>query len=414
MLPLIFSTIACLFHNPAIVLKPDHLFDGTATLQSGWIVVVDGNRIVAVGPASTVTTPPGARTIHLAGCTLLPGLIDAHTHLMLQPYDMATWDDQVSRQPMAERVCRATVHARANLMSGFTTLRDMGTEGAQFSDVGLKSAILKRVISGPRLLVTTRAIVASGSYAPRSFAPEWRIPQGAEEADGEHLREVVRRQIRAGADWIKVYADTPHGPGETPRPAFSLQELELVVATARDAGVLVAAHAQPKEGMRRATMAGVATIEHGDSGDLALFRLMAEKKIGYCPTMSMSEAYARYAGWKSGTPPPADIISKRASFRAALDSGVTIVNGSDMGVFAHGDGVRELELLVAHGMTPLQALHAATGAAAKALRVDHLVGRIQLGLEADLIAVEGNPCQEIGALRKVRCVMKNGELFKAP
>lgn len=414
MLALIFSTMSCLIHNPATVLKPDYLFDGTTTLQRGWLVVVEGNRITSVGPATSVTIPPGARTINLPGCTLLPGLIDAHTHLLLQPYNIATWDDQVSRQPMAERVCSATVHARANLLSGFTTLRDMGTEGAQYSDVGLKSSILKRVIPGPRLVVTTRAIVASGSYAPRSFAPEWRIPQGAEEADGEHLREVVRRQIRAGADWIKVYADTPHGPGETPRPAFSLQELELVVATARDAGVLVAAHAQSKEGMRRAALAGVATIEHGDGGDLEVFRLLAEKKIGYCPTMSMSEAYARYAGWKTGTPPPRDIVMKRTSFRAALDSGVTIVNGSDMGVFAHGDGAGELELLVTHGMLPVQAIHAATSAAAKALRLENQIGRIAQDFEADLIAVEGNPCQDIAALRRVRCVMKGGELYKTP
>ncbi|HJZ54212.1 MAG TPA: amidohydrolase family protein, partial [Gemmataceae bacterium] len=332
----------------------------------------------------------------------------------LYPYDQAKWNDQVLHEPQAERICRATTHARADLLSGFTTLRDLGTEGAGYADVGIKSAIEKGIIPGPRLIVTTKAIVATGTYAPRGFAPEWRLPQGADEADGEKLRTVVREQIRAGADWIKVYADFPHGPDGTPRPTFSLEELKLIVSTAKDAGVPVCAHAQSKEGMRRSALAGVETIEHGDHGDVEVFRLMAKQNVGYCPTLAAVESYARYAGWRSGTPEPKEVRSKRDSFKAALDSGVTIVNGSDIGVFAHGDGAKELELLVEYGMTPPQALKAATSTAATALHMGERIGTVKAGLLADLVAVEGDPTADIKALRKVRLVMKGGTLYKQP
>jgi imidazolonepropionase-like amidohydrolase len=399
-----------------ILLKPAQVFDGTtATPHAGWVVLVKGEKIAAVGPMSEVKAPAGTTVIELPGATLLPGLIDAHSHLLLHPYNEAKWDDQVLKEPLGERICRAVNHAKADLLSGFTTLRDLGTEGAGFADVGIKSAIDKGIIPGPRLLVTTKAIVATGSYAPRGFAPEWRIPQGAEEADGENLSQVVRAQIRGGADWIKVYADTPHGPAPGAKPAFSLDELKLIVATARDAGVPVVAHAQSKEGMRRATLAGVETIEHGDAGDIEVFRLLAKHNVAYCPTLAAAEAYARYfGGWQPTQPETKDLKSKRDSFKAALEAGVTIVNGSDIGVFAHGDGARELELLVDYGMTPMQALRAATVVAAKALHLEDKVGTVKPGLLADLIAVEGDPTKDIKALRKVTLVMKGGTLHKRP
>ncbi len=400
----------------AILLKPDRVYDGTADApRAGWAVLVQGNRIAAVGPVGELAVPAGARVIDLPGTTLLPGLIEAHSHLLLHPYDETPWDDQVLKEPLAERIARATVHARSDLLSGFTTLRDLGTEGAGFADVGIKSAIEKGIIPGPRLLVTTRAIVATGSYAPRAFAPEHAIPQGAEEASGDDLRRVVRAQIRAGADWIKVYADTPHGAGPGAKPAFSLAELQLIVATARDAGVSVVAHAQSKEGMLRAVQAGVATIEHGDGGDAEVFRLMAQKGVGFCPTLAAVEAYAKYFGDADpGSAGGSRLKAKRESFRLAREAGVWIVNGSDLGVFRHGDGARELELLVEHGLSPTQALQAATTVAAKALHLDAKLGAVTPGLLADLIAVEGDPTQSIGALRKVQLVMKDGILYKQP
>ena len=400
--------------DAAVLLKPDRVFDGaTATPHTGWVVLVRGDTIAAAGPAGEVKVPDGAKVIELPGTTLLPGLIDAHSHLLLHPYDETKWDDQVLKESVAERVCRATNHAKAGLLSGFTTLRDLGSEGAGFADVGIKAAIEKGVIPGPRLLVTTKAIVATGSYAPRAFPPEWRIPQGAEEADGENLRKVVREQIRGGADWIKVYADTPHGPAHGAKPAFSLDELKLIVSTAKDAGVPVVAHAQSKEGMRRAALAGVETIEHGDAGDVEVFRLMAKQNVGYCPTLAAAEAYARYfGGWQPGKPETKELKSKRDSFKAALEAGVTVVNGSDIGVFAHGDGARELELLVEYGMTPVQALRAATGVAATALHLEEKVGSVKAGLLADLVAVEGDPTKDIKSLRKVKLVMKGGVLYK--
>jgi imidazolonepropionase-like amidohydrolase len=401
--------------DPPVLLKPERVFDGTtAAPHAGWVVLVRGDRIAAAGPADSVTVPKDARVIELPGATLLPGLIDAHSHLLLHPYNEAPWDEQVLKEPLAERVCRATNHARANLLSGFTTLRDLGTEGAGYADVGIKRAIDKGIIPGPRLLVTTKAIVATGTYAPRDFAPEWRIPQGADEADGANLRTVVREQIRGGADWIKVYADVPYGPGRGSKPSFSLEELKLIVETAKDAGVPTVAHASTREGMRRSALAGVGTIEHGNDGDIEVFRLMAKQNVGFCPTLAADEAMARYSGWRPGTPEPGRLRGKRDTMKAALEAGVTIVNGSDIGVFAHGDGARELELLVEFGLTPVQALKSATSVAATAMHRDGKIGTVKAGLLADLVAVEGDPTKEIKALRKVKLVMKGGTLYKGP
>jgi imidazolonepropionase-like amidohydrolase len=399
------------------VLKPDRVFDGSSLqAHAGWIVVVKGERIDKAGPASEITAADGAQVIALPGMTLLPGLIEAHSHLFLHPYNEAAWDDQVLKEALTVRVVRATNHARDTLLAGFTTLRDLGTEGAGYADVGLKQAIDQGIIPGPRLLTTTRAIVATGSYAPKRFSYSFDTPLGAEEADGtDALIRVVRSQIGHGADWIKVYADYYWGPRGDAQATFSVEELKTIVETARSSGRLVCAHATSKEGMRRAALAGVATIEHGNVGDVEIFRLMANRGVALCPTLAAGEAIRKYRGWSDGVGPP-DIQPKneRTSFKAALEAGVTIANGSDVGVFAHGAEARELELLVEYGMKPAQALLSATGTNAKVLRLDDRLGTVKPGLLADLIAVEGDPTENIGALRKVRLVMKGGVLYRQP
>lgn len=398
-----------------LVLRPDRVFDGEA-VHAGWVVVVRGERIEAAGPAAEVVVPAAAQEMALPGMTLLPGMIEGHSHLLLHPYNETPWDDQVLRESQALRVARAVVHAERTLLAGFTTSRDLGTEGAGYADVGLKQAIAQGIIPGPRLLVATRALVATGSYGPKGFDPSFDVPLGAQAADGvDALVKAVREQIGGGADWVKVYADYRWGANGEARPTFSLEELKLIVDTARSSGRPTVAHAGTAEGMRRAVLAGVETIEHGDEGTPEVFRLMAERGVALCPTLAAAEAITGYRGWRKGEePPPERIRQKHASFRAALDAGVTLCAGGDSGVFAHGENAHELELMVEYGLSPTAALHAATAGNARIFHLDDRLGHIAPGLLADLVAVAGDPTTEISALRQVRLVMQGGVLYLQP
>jgi imidazolonepropionase-like amidohydrolase len=395
---------------PAILLKPAAVFDGVdGQAHPGWQVLVRGDRIVAVGP--TLAAPADAVVIPLDGDTLMPGMIEGHAHLFLHPYNETSWDDQVLHEPLALRTARAVAQARATLHAGFTSLRDLGTEGAGYADVGLKAAIDQGIVEGPRLQVATRAIVALGAYGPKGFEPGIDVPQGAEEVSGtEQMVAAVRRQIAAGADWIKLYADYRWRPGEESRATLSLEEIKAAVAAAHDAGRPVAVHASTAEGMRRAIEAGVDTIEHGYGGTPATFAAMAAKKIALCSTLAASDATSRYRGWNGQEPAPAAVRLNRESFRLALRAGVPICMGGDVGVYAHGDNAREMVLLVAAGMRPADVLMAATSGNARWSGESARLGAVKPGLLADLVAVAGDPTRDIQAVRAVRFVMKGGRI----
>jgi len=409
LLALTLASPAATLPPEAILIRPARVFDGVDPHpHDGWDVLVKGDRIVAVGPNLDAKD---AEILLLPGLTLMPGMIEGHSHLFLHPYNESLWNDQVLHEPLALRTARAVAQAERTLKAGFTTERDLGTEGAGFADAGLRQAIDKGIVPGPRLLVATKAIVARGAYGPKGFEPGLPIPQGAQEVSGpDEIVRAVRDQVAGGADVIKFYADYHWGPGEPSRPTLSEAELAAGVAAAHDAGRQVAVHATTAEGMMRAVRAGADTIEHGYSGTAEVFRLMKAKGAALCPTIAASEAYARYfEGWNGAEPAPESVQENRRSFQLAMKEGVSICMGGDVGVFSHGHNWLEMDAMMRAGMPASRVIIAATSGNARIFNLGDR-GRVQAGLLADLVAVDGDPSNDLSSVRRVRMVMKGGKI----
>ncbi|WP_425598265.1 amidohydrolase family protein [Dyella amyloliquefaciens] len=403
-----------------VLLVPDRVWtaEGDAA-HAGWAVLVHDGVISAAGPLNSINAPAKAQRIALPGTTLTPGLIDLHSHVFLHPYNETLWNDQVLKEPQDYRTLEAAAHARATLMAGFTTLRDLGTEGAGFADVSVKRAIDEGMIPGPRLFIATRAIVATASYGPgpRGFRPDIDLPGGAQEVSGvDEAIRATREQAGHGADWIKLYADYRVGSDGSTQPTLSLAEMKAIVDTAHLSGRPVAAHASSDEGVHLAVEAGVDSIEHGYGASESTFRLMKQRGVAYEPTLTAVEATAQYfEHYVPGqSEPTARMREAERAFRTALKLGVTIGNGSDVGVFTHGDNWREPANMVRDGMTAPQALHAATDVAARILRQQDKFGRIAPGLRADLAAFTGDPTTHIDDLKQTAFVMKDGTIYRTP
>jgi imidazolonepropionase-like amidohydrolase len=392
-------------------LTADRIFDGEK-MWTGKAVLVKGNKIMAVVEKS-VPIPSGAKVMDFKNATLLPGLIEGHAHLFLYPYNITDWDTQVLKETDALRTIRASVHAKNTLMAGFTSVRDLGTEGAGYADVSLKKAILDKIIEGPRMMVAGRAIVSTGSYGPKGYDNDQKIMLGAEPADGNELVRVVRDQIWQGADFIKIYADYRWGLMGEDRPTFTLDELKLINEVTTSSGRVMVCHAKSKEAIRRSVLAGAVTIEHGDFLDEEIGKLMKEHQVIFMPTIAAVDKITQYRGWKKGIDPdPENVVRKKLSFKAALASGVTIGMGGDVGVFPHGDNVMEMELMAEYGMPNLDILKAATSVNARAMNWQDKLGHIKEGFLADLVVVKGNPLDNISQIREVKFVMKDGVVYK--
>lgn len=395
-----------------IAVRAGRLFDGTEKLATNQVILIRGDRIVKVGPAERIQVPPDAEIVDLTHATVLPGLIDAHTHVFGNGPD---FDNQILRDSYQYRTLTALANAQRDLMVGFTTLRDLKTLGAMYSDVDLRNAIDRGVVTGPRMQVATRGIQATGGFIMRGYSPEVPLPNALQVVDSPWAgREAVRDQVAHDADLIKVYAAydfhfTSDGKLVSP-PTFTADEVNAIVDEAHKKGRKVSCHAFAGEGLRNCLNAGVESIEHGaelDDGDIAL---MVQKGIYLVPTLYHYQVDREHDMKKYGGHSVADVSER--SFRKALAAGVKVAFGSGVGPFPHGTQSKEFEYMVKFGMTPVQAIRAATSEAAQLMGWQDRVGSVEAGKFADLVAVAGDPMADITELERVKFVMKGGQIFK--
>ena len=415
--------------NPAQVSQPSQvtviragtLIDPRANEpKHNQLIVIRGDKIESVGDAASVQIPAGAKVIDLSNATVLPGLIESHTHIFLQGEDPALggYDIQLLKFPLAYRAARATVSARRALEQGFTTIRDMETEGAGYGDVGIKMAVDQGYIPGPRIITTTRGISTTGGYPLEGYAPEIQVPKGVQIIDGPvEARKAAREQMDHGADWIKVYMThrswTDKNGHLVSQPTLTVEELKAIVDETHSWGRKVACHAYNGEGLRRALDGGCDSIEHGLGLDDAAIAQMKRQGTWYCPTIAIY-----YKEWSAENTPAGQRDRARAaeheqSFKKALQAGIKIVFGTDVGGFSWTEPIaQEFPYMVKFGMSPLEAIRAATISPAEMLNMSGQIGVIAPGAYADVIAVSGDPLKDIGELEKVKFVMHNGQVFE--
>jgi imidazolonepropionase-like amidohydrolase len=403
------------------VIRAGSLIDGKSSApRHDQVIVIHGNRIESVGDAATAKIPAGATVMDLSKATLLPGLIDSHTHIFLQGEDPAQggYDANILNAPLALRAARATVSARRALEQGFTTLRDVETEGAGYGDVGIKEAIEQGYIPGPRLFVATRAISTTGGYSLDGYAPELDMPKGAQIVDGPvEARKAAREQLDHGADWIKVYMTHRSWVGKNgelvSQPTLTVEELRAVVDETHGWGKKVACHVYGGIGLRRALDGGCDSIEHGLDLDDAAIAQMLKQGTWYVPTISVY-----YGDWAPADTPAGQRDRLRASvheqsFKKALKAGVKIVFGTDMGGIPWTESIaQEFPRMVDLGMQPMDAIQSATSRAAAMLEMEGKIGVVAPGAFADIIAVNGDPLRDIKLLENVQFVMKDGKVFR--
>ena len=408
--------------QPLTVIRAGILIDGKSdSPRRDQVIFIRGDRIESVGDASNARIPAGATVIDLSRETVLPGLIDSHTHIFLQGEDPAEggYDANILKQPLSFRAARATVAARRALEQGFTTLRDVETEGAGYGDVGIKEAIAGGFIPGPRLFVATRAISTTGGYNLEGYAPELQMPKGAQIADGPvEARKAAREQLDHGADWIKVYMTHRSWVGKNgeliSQPTLTIEELKAIVDEAHGWGKKVACHAYGGIGLHRALDGGCDSIEHGLDLDDAAIAQMVKQDTWYCPTLAVY-----YKDWAAGDTPAGKRDRKRAevhavSFKKAMKAGIKIVFGTDMGGISWTEPIaQEFSRMVDLGMSPMDAIKSATSRAAVMLDSEGEIGAITPGVYADVVAVNGDPLRDIKILENVQFVMKDGKVVKA-